>query len=456
MGMSTGTRWNPRSHCRCWTWLRRRPATSACRRRRACARAARRTATSPPPSVCRPWTGWARSARIPMRAASGWTPQRCRTGRHCWPRSLTGCAVRVDDTVRYPATWNRRHDGPMRLLILGGTWFLGRTLAEHALARGWQVTCFNRGRTGKDVPGTESVRGDRTAPADLERLATLGPWDAVVDTSAYEPPDALLTARTLRPVAARYVLISTVSAYRHWPHEPVDESSLLWPSRPDARETDPDIAAMPGPYAYGTLKAGAEQAVRDVCGDAALILRPGVVLGPYEYVGRLQTLLGRAARGGRVLAAGDPGQPIQPVDVRDLTDFTLRLIDTGSGGAFNVAAPHGHATYGDLLNACVEATGSGAELVWIDAQWLADRGVRQWTEVPLWRTPAGTWAVDASRARQAGLACRPLRETVLDTWRWLQVEQPVSHERQAEHGLEPAREAELLASWDTELSLRGR
>jgi nucleoside-diphosphate-sugar epimerase len=212
---------------------------------------------------------------------------------------------------------------------------------------------------------------------------------------------------------------------------------------------------MPGPYAYGTLKAGCEQAVREVYSDDALIFRPGVVLGPYEYVGRLPALLRRAARGGRMLAAGDPAQPIQPVDVRDLGDFILRLIEAGSGESFNVAAPHGHATYGDLIGGCVEATGSGAELVWVDSQWLADRGVREWTEVPLWRTPAGTWAVDASRARAAGLVCRPLRDTVSDTWRWLQVEEPVPHERQAEHGMDPVREAELLAAWGAELVLRG-
>jgi nucleoside-diphosphate-sugar epimerase len=142
--------------------------------------------------------------------------------------------------------------------------------------------------------------------------------------------------------------------------------------------------------------------------------------------------------------------------VRDLTDFTLRLIDTGTGGVFNVAAPHDHATYGDLLSACVEATGLRAELVWVDPAWLAEQDVRQWTEIVLWRAPAGTWAVDASRARNAGLVCRPLRATVADTWRWLQVEQPVPHERQAEHGLDPAKEARLLAAWDAEVALRRR
>jgi len=345
--------------------------------------------------------------------------------------------------------------GPSRrLLVLGGTWFLGRWLAQNAVDRGWQVTCFNRGRTGRDVAGVRSVRGDRTRPDDVARLAQLGPWDAVVDTSVYEPPDAVLTARALRPVAARYVLVSTVSAYRQWPHEPVDESSPLWPSRSDARESDPDLTAMPGPYAYGTLKAGCEQAVREVFGDDALILRPGVILGPYEYVGRLPVLLGRAARGGRMLAAGDPGQAIQPVDVRDLTDFALDLVEAGTGEVFNVAAPFGHGTYGELLHACVEATGSDAELVWVDSDWLAHQDVRQWTEIPLWRTPAGTWAVDASRAHTVGLTCRPLRDTVFDTWRWLQDDQPVPHEWQGEHGLDPAKEVRLLGSWDAYQILR--
>lgn len=338
----------------------------------------------------------------------------------------------------------------MRLLILGGTWFLGRTVAENALARSWHVTCFNRGRTGTDVAGVQTVRGDRTEPSDLQRLVEQGPWDAVVDTSVYEPPDAALAAHLLHAVADRYVLVSTVSAYRDWPTEPVNESSPLWPSRTDARESDADIAAMPVAHSYGTLKAGCEQAVRGVYEDRVLILRPGVVLGPYEYVGRLPALLARAARGGQILAAGQPSQPIQPVDVRDLTDFLLDSLTAGADGVFNLAAPTGHATYGGLLNTCLDATGSDAELVWADADWLSTQGVKQWTEIPLWRTPAGTWAVDASRARAAGLVCRALSETVSDTWRWLQEEQPVPHERQAEHGLDEAKEARLLAAWTTD------
>jgi nucleoside-diphosphate-sugar epimerase len=348
------------------------------------------------------------------------------------------------------------HDDAVHLLILGGTWFVGRTIAEAAVRRGWDVTCFNRGRTGREVTGVETVRGDRTDRDDVTKLAQLGPWDAVVDTSAYEPLDVTRVANALADSARSYALMSTVSAYRHWPGQPTTEGSPLWPARRDARETDPDVATLPRPFRYGTLKAGCELAVGDVFEKRAVILRPGVVLGPHEYVGRLESLLNRAARGGPMLAAGDPRCPVQPVDVRDLAAFTLRLVEAERHGTFNVVAPRGHATYGDLLDACVAATGDGAELVWVDPSWLADHGVREWTELVLWRSPAGTWEVDGTRAQVAGLTCRPLSMTVADTWAWLQNEQPVPHPRAAEHGLKPEREAALLAAWDTELARRCR
>jgi nucleoside-diphosphate-sugar epimerase len=347
----------------------------------------------------------------------------------------------------------------MRLLILGGTWFLGRTLAEQAISRGWDVTCFNRGRTGRDVPEVTSIRGDRTDPGGVAGLAAAGQgagrWDAVVDTSAYEPPDALDMARTLKPVADRYVLVSTVSVYEDWPAKPVDETSRRWPKREGQRRADPEIAALPGPVAYGTLKASCERAIESVYGDEAFIVRPGVVLGPYEYVGRLPVLLRRAERGGPMLAAGDPARPIQPVDVRDLSTFILDQIDAQVGGVLNVTAPTGHATYGDLLQTCAAVTGADAELVWADMDWLEQRGVQQWTQMPLWRTSPGTWAVDSTAAAAAGLTCRPLQETVADTWAWLQGEEPVPHERQAEHGLPVEREAELLAEWRQAIAGQG-
>jgi nucleoside-diphosphate-sugar epimerase len=158
-----------------------------------------------------------------------------------------------------------------------------------------------------------------------------------------------------------------------------------------------------------------------------------------------------------MLVAGDPGRPIQPVDVRDLVAFVLDQVERQHTGTFNAVAPQGHSTYGELIDACVAATGGRAELVWAEPGWVAERGVSEWTELVLWRTSAGTWAVDGRRAQDAGLVCRPLAETVFDTWAWLQHERPVPHPRAAEHGLDPGREAELLAAWDAELlARRGR
>jgi nucleoside-diphosphate-sugar epimerase len=240
-------------------------------------------------------------------------------------------------------------------------------LAETAVASGWDVTCFNRGRTGRDVAGTEAVRGDRAVEADVERLASHGRWDAVVDTGAHEPADTAMMAAALTRSVERYVLVSTVSAYRHWPAEPITEESMLWPARPDTRAGDGDLAGLPRRFAYGTLKAGCEAAVRARFAYRAVILRPGVLLGPYEYVGRLDAMLGRAARGGPMLVAGSPDRPIQPVDVRDLAHFVLDVVGHRRSGAFNIVAPRrGHATYGHLIDACLRATGSSAEPVWVD------------------------------------------------------------------------------------------
>jgi 2'-hydroxyisoflavone reductase len=324
---------------------------------------------------------------------------------------------------------------------------VGRALAEAAVARGWEVTCFNRGRTGRDVPGVETVRGDRTVAGDVARLAGSGRWDAVVDTGAYEPPEVAAVAGALVPVVGRYVVVSSVSAYRDWPAVPTTEESPVWRAQPEARRRDLDAAGVPGPVAYGTLKAGCEVVVRQLFEDRALVVRPGVVLGPYEYVGRLDAMLGRAARGGPLLVAGTPNRSIQPVDVRDLVVFVSDLIENRAGGTFNVVAPPGHASYGELIEACIVATGSEAVPVWVDPGWLVERGVAEWTQLTLWASPPGTWAVDGSRAQHAGLGCRPIGQTVAETWAWLRKERPVAHARAAEHGLSPEREAALLAEW---------
>ncbi|MFA3839545.1 epimerase [Streptomyces aureus] len=173
----------------------------------------------------------------------------------------------------------------------------------------------------------------------------------------------------------------------------------------------------------------------------ATILRPGVILGPGEYVGRLPWWLSRCERGGTILAPGRPGQQIQPADVRDVAEFAL----TAPPGTYNVAAPRGRDTMSDLLAACLHVTGNGGHFAWAGDDLLKRHGVREWTELPLWRATKGTWAVDSARAQKAGLQCRPLADTVVDTWAWLEAgDGPVAHPRWDDHGISPAKEQELL------------
>ncbi|MGW0569923.1 NAD-dependent epimerase/dehydratase family protein [Streptomyces tauricus] len=340
----------------------------------------------------------------------------------------------------------------MRMLVLGGSWFLGRAIAEGALRCGWEVSVFNRGRSGHAPTGVQTVLGDRTVAEDLGRLAGEGPWDAVVDTSASEmaPRDVLAGARVLEPVSGRYVYVSTVNAYRGWPTEPLTEESELLDGPPDA---DVDYGRLPegwdGPdWYYGRQKAGAERAVSAAFGnDRTVILRPGVILGPGEYVGRLPWWLHRASRGGQMLAPGVPERSIQPIDVRDVAAFALEQAGASCGGAYNCVAPIGRETMGGLLTACVQVSGGDAQLVWAPDDLLVKHGVQQWTELPLWRTHAGVWKIESVRAQAAGLVCRPLAETVADTWAWLHGGgTPVDHPRWAEHGIAAETEEAILSA----------
>ncbi|MFI9047277.1 NAD-dependent epimerase/dehydratase family protein [Streptomyces sp. NPDC053427] len=337
----------------------------------------------------------------------------------------------------------------MRLLVIGGTWFLGKEIVTGARRRGWEVTTFNRGRSGPDAPGVEAIHGDRTDAADLAQLAAAGPWDAVVDTSSGElpPRDVLLAARALAGQVGRWVHISTVSVYADWPHHTLTETSPLLDCPPDADDTFGYTGEDGSPTKYGFQKAGGERAVAEALGNRAVFLRPGVILGPGEYVGRLPWWLTRAARGGRILAPSPADRRIQPVDVRDVAAFALdHAADTGAGASFNVAHPEG-LTFAEFVTACVTVTGGAGRPVWMSPEDLASHGVKQWTELPLWRTHAGVWAVDSSRAVAAGLRCRPLGETIADTWAWLRADgRPVAHPRWDEHGIAPEKEGKIIAS----------
>ncbi|TDB78425.1 NAD-dependent epimerase/dehydratase family protein [Micromonospora sp. KC721] len=336
----------------------------------------------------------------------------------------------------------------MKLLVLGGSWFVGHAVVSAALEAGWDVTVFNRGTSAGFHPSARPLRGDRTRPTDIVALAAAGHWDAVIDTSGYVPRNTLDVASALAPKVGRYVFMSTVSVYRDWPVKPLSERSDVLYCPPDA---GPDYGTdtEDGPTQYGYQKAGSEAAAVAAFGaDRTTILRPGVVLGPREYVGRLPWWLRRVAAGGEVLAPGFPERAIQPVDVRDLASFALRTISDETSGAFNVCAPVGSATFGELLADCAHSTRADASFTWVPDHFLLGQGVRQWSELPLWRTFDGVWRVDTTAAQAAGLHTRPLALTVRDTWRWLVDSGEVSnHDRAAEIGISPEKEAQVLAAW---------
>ncbi|MEV7006201.1 NAD-dependent epimerase/dehydratase family protein [Streptosporangium sp. NPDC051022] len=330
----------------------------------------------------------------------------------------------------------------MRILVIGGSVFLGRAIVEEALRRGHEVTTFNRGRSGADLPGVEAVRGDREVAEDLARLTEGREWDAVVDVCGFVPRVVGASVRALNGKAATYAFVSSISACSTWPAEAgSDEGSPRFECAPDAGPEDGD---------YGTLKAGCERAVERGFDGNVLIVEPGLILGPRENVGRLPWWLTRVARGGRVLAPGDPGTRMQVIDARDIAAFTLAQAEAGVSDRFFTGGVLGNVTYGDLLAECRAVTGSDAEFVWVKDHFLLDREVAPWTELPLWAPEgpdfAGVWLASSAKAHAAGLRCRPVAETVRDTWAWLR-EIPEAERSFGRHGIDPEKEAKILTEW---------
>ncbi len=330
----------------------------------------------------------------------------------------------------------------MKLLVIGGTQFVGRHLVQAALARGDQVTLFNRGQTAAAPPGVEWRQGDRRS--DLSSLAT-GQWDAVVDACGYLPAEVASMVDALDGRFGRYVFVSSVSAYASGAL-PNDEQAPL------GRIDDEDTPVVDG-RTYGPLKAACERLLQQRLGQRALCVRPGLVVGPHDPTQRFTWWPARLARaavdGLPVLAPGDPHKRLQFIDARDLASFVLHAIDTGHSGAFNAVAAPGFTTMGELLAACAHAAGVQPQITWATQAELDREAVKPWIEMPLWLPAEGEHTafleVDSSRARQAGLQSRPLRDTVADTlawWRSLSADQQLF----SKAGLTPEREAAVLAS----------
>jgi len=302
----------------------------------------------------------------------------------------------------------------MNLLILGGTIFLGRYLAEAALAHGHQVTLFNRGQHNADLfPVVEKLRGDRDGGLDALRGRH---WDAVIDTSGYVPRIVRASAELLADAAEHYTFISSISVYPHFRSVGLDEHA------PVGTLDDPAIEEVTG-ESYGPLKALCEQAVEQALPGRTLVVRPGLIVGPHDPSDRFTYWVHRVAQGGELLAPESPNWHTQIIDVRDLADWTLHMVEQGQTGVYNATGPAYDLTFGQLLDTCRVVSGSAARFTWVSEAFLLENEVAPWIELPLWIPQSdpdmlGFSDVSCAKAIAAGLTFRDLATTVRDTLAW--------------------------------------
>lgn len=340
----------------------------------------------------------------------------------------------------------------MKLLIIGGTIFLGRHLVEAALAREHEVTLFNRGIHDDGLfPQVEKLKGDRTG--DLQALRGRR-WDAVVDTCGYVPKTVRASAQLLADAVEHYTFVSSQSVYANFDVPLMDESAPVQTltagqvrGAEEIKPTNPINAVNYGEM-YGGLKALCEQEVSEVLTDRALNIRAGLIVGAHDYSDRFTYWVRRVVEGGEVLAPGQPARPVQFVDAKDLADWIVRMAEQRRAGTFNATGPDYQLSMEAFLEECRSATGSDARLDWVSDLFLETAGVEGWREIPLWMAPGNEvenfFSINCRRAINAGLTFRPLAETVRDTLAW-DMRRPAEIARRA--GLRPEREVELLQAW---------
>jgi len=323
----------------------------------------------------------------------------------------------------------------MKILIIGGTRFLGRHLVNSARARGHEVTLFNRGKTNPDLfRKVKKIHGDRAQ--DLNQLS--GTWDAVIDTCGYVPRVVKISAEALKDKVEKYVFISSVSVYGDYSKIGINETY------PVGKIDDESVEEITG-ETYGPLKALCEKTVQDVMGVNSLIIRPGLIVGPHDPTDRFTYWPVRVARGGEVLAPEKPEAVTQIIDVRDLADFIFTLIEDDVSGVFNATGPESPISFGLLLDTCKLISGSDAKFKWAPLDFITQNNIAPWSDLPAWIPDTvedvGFSRVDISKALNAGLTFSPLEQTIKDTLAWAN-ERPTDYEMKA--GLKKEREEKLL------------
>lgn len=379
------------------------------------------------------------------------------------------------------AAATRQAQGGKRILVLGGTAFIGPALVEIAKSRGHTLTLFNRGRTEKRIgmvdgvehiygnrdPKLHAIDGDDTSPKGLEGLKGKT-WDAVVDTSGQYRRIVEASAELLAPSAKQYVYISSISVYKDTSQPGADESAETHTL------TDPDVETMGAQFEnYGGLKALCEKTAEKHFPGRTTSIRPGLIVGPGDGTDRFTYWPVRVQKGGEVLAPGTPADPIQIIDVRDLAAWIVKVIEDNITGTFDAVGPPTGLTIGGLLDACKKASASDARFTWADAGFLEEQKVSAWGDMPVWVPPSGESAGfhrrTIERATKAGLTFRPVMDTVRDTLAWWpkeverrarvtqelieqakkdgKAQPPLADPTQLRAGIKPDREAQVLAAW---------
>jgi 2'-hydroxyisoflavone reductase len=338
----------------------------------------------------------------------------------------------------------------MKLLIIGGTIFLGRHLVEAAQARGHEVTIFNRGQHNPELfPEVEKLHGDRIVSLDALRGRR---WDAVIDTCGYVPKAVRASAELLADAVEHYTFISSVSAYAEMPREGFDESAPVGTITLEQLEEAEAVVYGDRPNAksygdaYGPLKALCEQAAAAAMPGRTLNIRAGLIVGADDYMDRFPYWVLRVARGGEMLAPGPPERRVRVIDVRDLADWNVRMAENRLAGTFNATGAEDGLTFGMMLDECKAVSASDAGFIWTSEEFLEEQNVEPWSELPLWMPTeySGVFEARNDKAIAAGLTFRPLADTISQVLQWSRA-RPANHEWRA--GLKPEREQELLHAW---------
>jgi 2'-hydroxyisoflavone reductase len=342
------------------------------------------------------------------------------------------------------ATMNGFLDGaPKRILVLGGTGYIGPHLVSYALARGHQVTLFNRGRTRPGLfPKAEQLIGDRNVP-DGHAALQGRTWDVVFDLPTTNPQWIVNAAAVLKGNVSQYVYVSSTAAYKDFTRSFPDETH---PTQDPAPISGPDAASAQ----YGPKKVRCEQLVQEAFGAGATIVRPGLIVGPGDLTDRFTYWPVRIEKGGEILAPGTLDDPAQWIDVRDLTEWMVRLGENGTGGVFNAVGPRTVYGIGELLYGIKACFANDAQFTWVSQPFLTANKIRSWAEMPVWSFTGHTTVAFCTsvieKALAAGLTFRPLATTVRDAMTWYRG-RPVAEQEKLRAGLSPEREREILALW---------